>query len=140
MTDTAHLADLLGATLEGAPKSVTQLLPPGLSAPDAIIVCEDEAALEKALSAGRLDEIAALVIPTDVEVPEPHPPLLRHDAPRVAFAGISAVLDHEASPPVGINPSAHVAESARVAASAAIGPDVVIGEGSEIAEGCIIDA
>lgn len=137
---TTVLAERIGATLEGPNRVVRRLLAPGATAADAIVVAGDAEALAAALAAPDAGRLAALLVPLDLEVHEPHPPLLRHADPRLALARISAALDVEPLPPPGIDPGASVAAGASVAEDAHVGPAAVIASGAVVGSGCIVGA
>jgi len=139
-----ELARRIGATpddptaLEGV--FVTGLTTPTLPHAGHVVTIDDAEQLQATLNASNGTELAALVAPPHLEVPQGAPPVLRHDAPRLAFARLTTLFDAEARPAPGRAASAIVADDAHVAADVTLAPHVVIGSGANVEAGCIIDA
>lgn len=134
------LAERIGGRLEGEPREANHLLPPGRTAPQAVVVATDEATLVAASAGAGAAGLAALVVGEDARPPAPHPPLLVHPDPRLALARISFLLDEEPAPDAGVHATAQVAADADVAPDVRIGPFVCIAGGAVIEAGCVLDA
>lgn len=134
------LATRVGGRLDGESREIDRLLPPGAAEPGGVVVASDEEALAVALAADGSASLGALVVGEDAVVPEPHPPLLRHADPRLAFARISGLLSEEPAPPAGVDPRASVDAGARLAADVAVGPFATVAAGAVVEGGCVIDA
>ncbi len=139
-----ELARRIGATpddpttLEGV--TVTGLSTHTMPQAGHVVTIDDAEQLHATLNASNGNELAALVVPANLEVPQGAPPVLRHDAPRLAFAKLTALFDAEARPAPGRAASAIVADDAHVEADVTLAPHVVIGSGATVEAGCIIDA
>lgn len=140
MISNRALAEAIGATLDGPEREVARLLPLGRAEPGGLMVAADEGALAAALATPGADGLAALLVRADAVVPAPHPPLLRHDAPRTALARATRLLDREPVPPPGVAPGAVVAPDARLGDGVAVAPGAVVGARAELGDGCIVGA
>lgn len=138
--DTATLAGRIGARLDGASRPAVGLADAGGTQADRIVVAGDAAARDRALAAPDADRTAALVVADGDDVPEPHPPLLRHPAPRLALALLTAVFDLEPRPAPTVDPAAHVDPSAHLGANVHVGPGAVVAAGAALGDGTIVEA
>ncbi len=135
-----ELAEAIGASFDGPDRAVTRLCPPGRPAPGGLTIADDDAAVARTLAAPGADALAGLLVADDAEVPRPHPPLLRHPAPRLALARASRRLDREPVPAPGVAPGAVVADDAVLGAGVAVAPGAIVGHGARLADGCVVDA
>lgn len=111
---------------------------PGAPRADMIVVCASPEDLRATLAAPGAATLAALLVAPDVEVPASTPAILRHDAPRLAFARLTALFDGEPRPAPGHAPTASVAASAIVADDATLAAHVVVADHAVIEAGCIL--
>src|SRR5262249_12990160 len=96
--------------------------------------------------AERATASAATCVVAPVGVLLPGKTVLRHPAPKVAFAKAAALILERSPIATGIHPTAIVAPLARLAANVGVGPysiigeDVHIGAGTQIGTHCLIGA
>jgi UDP-3-O-[3-hydroxymyristoyl] glucosamine N-acyltransferase len=139
-SDGAALAQAIGARLEGDARPLTGLVPPRRPRPGGVALAASAAELAAMRDRTGFAELGALVVPDDLPVEAPRPPLLRHPDPRAALARLTLLQDDEPRPAPGIAPGAWVADDAEVAAGAAVADGAWIGPGAVLAEGAVVDA
>lgn len=125
-----ELANLIGARVEG--DGSFELV--GIAAPERA-EAHDLIYVDSPKNAARVATSKALCIIAPDGLELPGKTILRHRQPKLAFAKAAALLlDKTVIAPVGVHPTAVVANTAQVAPSAGIGPYVVIGENVRIGE------
>ena len=137
----AELAEAIGAKLEGdGAVEVRGVAAPERAGPHDLIY------VDAAKHAGRASASAALCVIAGEGVGVEGKTVLRHRAPKVAFAKAAALLLERTPIAAGIHATAIVAPLARIAANVSIGPyavigeDVHVGEGTQIGAHCVIAA
>jgi len=83
---------------------------------------------------------AAAVVLREEDAVECPVPALVSPNPYAAYARIAALFEPIVSAPVGVHPTAVIAESAQIDPSASIGPHAVVGERSVVAAGAVVGA
>jgi UDP-3-O-[3-hydroxymyristoyl] glucosamine N-acyltransferase len=137
----AELAEAIGAKLEGdGAVEVGGVAAPERAGPHDLVY------VDAAKHTGRVLASAALCVIAAEGVGVEGKTVLRHRAPKVAFAQAAALLLDPAPIASGVHATAIVAPLARIAAKVNIGPyavigeDVHIGEGTQIGAHCVIAA
>jgi UDP-3-O-[3-hydroxymyristoyl] glucosamine N-acyltransferase len=148
--DGAALAEAIGGRLEGPVRPIERIASPRRPANGAVVVIATATDLAVLREDPAFADLAALVVPDDLSVERPRPPLVRHPSPRTALARLTRLADAGARPEPGVargttvapdavvGPGASVAEGAWVGARAAIGEDAIVGPGAVVGEGCWI--
>jgi UDP-3-O-[3-hydroxymyristoyl] glucosamine N-acyltransferase len=149
-SDGAALAEAIGGRLEGLARPVRRIASPRRPAAGAVVVIATAADLAALRETSAFANLAALVVPADLSVAEPRPPLLRHPEPRLALARLTRLADAEArsepgvaatarvAPDAVVGPGAAIEAGAWVGAGAAIGEDAIVAAGAIVGDGCVV--
>jgi UDP-3-O-[3-hydroxymyristoyl] glucosamine N-acyltransferase len=129
------LAEAIGAHLEGDAGLVLR----GVAAPERASA-SDLIYVDSPKHADRAAKSAAMCVVCGEELRIGGKTLLRHAAPKMAFAKAAALVLDRPPIAVGIHPTAVVATLARIGANVSIGPYAVIGEDAHVGNGTQIGA
>ena len=136
MTKTAgELATAIGADLTGNQDFELR----GVAAPERAGP-HDLIYIEAAKHSERAGKSAAVCVIAADSVTIPGKTILRHAAPKIAFAKAAAILVERPPIAVGIHSTAILAPLARLGKNVSVGPYAVIGEAAHIGEGTQIGA
>jgi UDP-3-O-[3-hydroxymyristoyl] glucosamine N-acyltransferase len=142
MTDTtwtlATLAQWIDGTVEGDETvTVARLAPIDQADGDSLTFALDERRVAQLADS----TAGAAIIPADADATGIHMPVVRVERVDHALAVLlSQFAPTEDVPPVGIHPSAVIADSATVGNDVAIGPNVVVGENTTIGDRTVLCA
>lgn len=135
-----QIAEILGGSVEGnSDTTVDDLSPIEAGTPGTLTFLANPAYTEYIYSTGA----SIAIVASDFKGDRPLPAdltLVKVDDPRLAFSKLMATYAEMMKRPVGIHPTASVADSASVDSSVYVGPQAVIDEGAVVEAGASIGA
>jgi len=132
-----ELAETLGGVVEGdASTEVLALASLDEAGENDLTFAADETYAAKLATC----DAKAAIVPTELSFDVDRPVLRVESVPMAIGLLLGMLAGEEDLPPVGIHPSAVLADDATVSPKAAIGPHVTIGAGATLAEGVVLCA